>query len=103
MTEAQDHNFELEKEALDLAVRTALETNSKSAIMFLLRERMIREIIECVTPIIVKPYIDRIRELESTAGSTSTISAPPPAKATDARLLKLRETLEDMAELTDQE
>lgn len=94
-----------QKDILDLAVRTALEANSKSAIMFLLRERMIREIVECVTPIIVRPYVEHIAELEAKMGVVSEAPTPPvppaPPKVTDKRLLALRETLEDMAELTD--
>ena len=97
----------VDQQVLDLAVRKSLEYNSSSSIMYLLRERMIREIIEVATPIVTKPLVDRIKELEDRLGSTPTVEAevvkiPKPAKLSSEKLSKLKEALDQMADAIDE-
>lgn len=53
-----------DRDILEKAIKEAMAQNSKSSIMFLLRERLVREIAETVASIILPPYIKRIQELE---------------------------------------
>lgn len=105
---SQGRELETTKELIDEAVKRALEVNSKSGIMFILRERTFREIIEAVAPIISEPYIQRIAELEAQLDGrvvpgqehAPASTEQPPKKTQDPGLLRLRESLEDMVELT---
>lgn len=95
----------LTKERVDEAVRKSLEYNSQSSVMFLLRERMIREILDVSAPILIKPLLERIAELEEILlGQSITdpekVQPPkPPTKVSNAKLDKLREALNDMVEV----
>lgn len=99
---------QLDKELVDLAVRKSLEFNSSSSVMFLLRERMIREIIEVSMPIFVKPLLERIAALELQVQGYATVD---PAQAIpkgaghvpDAKLAKLREALDEMVDVIEDE
>jgi hypothetical protein len=98
----------IDQQVLDLAVRKSLEYNSSSSVMFLLRERMIREIIEVATPIVTKPLVDRIKELEEQLGNAPTVSPetvkiPQPVKMPSEKLKKLREALDEMVDVIDEE
>lgn len=92
---------------VDDAVRQALSKNSSSSVMYLFRERMIREIVETVTPIIAKPFMERIAELERQLGKRPTVEpeklpeveAPPvrpPKEVSNHDLAKLKEALDAM-------
>lgn len=107
--------YDINKQTIDEAVRKALDVNSKSGIMFILRERTFREVVEAITPIIVEPFVRRIKELEDQLDSRG-IPVPPPAQTAQTEhgrrrphqsappkgLDKLKETLEDMVDLTKQ-
>lgn len=98
----------IKQDLVDAAVKKSLEYNSSSSVMFLLRERMIREIIEVAIPIITKPLLARIKELEEQVGNAPTVDpdsvAPPaPVKLPNEKLKKLREALDDMVEVIDEE
>lgn len=109
MTHGQE--YDITKDLVDEAVKKALDVNSKSGIMFILRERTFREVIEAIIPIITRPLLDRIEELEDQLdGDQSRPQAPQPTatpaepkKLTDASLIRLRETLEDMVDMTKSE
>lgn len=99
----------IKQDLVDAAVKKSLEYNSSSSVMFLLRERMIREIIEVAIPIVTKPLLARIKELEEQVGKVPTVDpesvAPPapPVKMPNEKLKKLREALDDMVEVIDDE
>lgn len=85
------------KEVFEKAVRIALHENSKSSVMFLLRERLTREIIESAIPIITEPLIKRISELEQ---QIKELAAPEIVEQPKSpQLSQLREALSDIAEV----
>lgn len=72
------------KDANDLteeAVKVALARNSRSSIMYLLRERLIREVVEDTAPIITRPYKKRIKELEELLEDARALAAEVSQKA----------------------
>jgi hypothetical protein len=90
-------NNPISSNVFDKAVNAALQKNSKSSIMFLLRERMTREIIETAIPIIIEPLLKRIEELEEEVrtlkGSKQT------TQNTSPRLSKLKDAISDVVEI----
>jgi hypothetical protein len=94
----------LDQELVDRAVRKSLEYNSSSSVMFLLRERMIREIIEVAMPIFIKPLLERIAELEKeikgyTMVDPSAIVQPTQHPVANDKLDKLRKALDEMSDV----
>lgn len=71
------------QEAIEKAIRKALERNTRSSVMYLFRERLIREVIETAAPLLLDPYIQRINELEDqlaeAKGAIPPAHIPPPA------------------------
>lgn len=84
-------------DVLERAVKVALAQNSKSSIMFLLRERLIREVIETAMPIMLKPYTDRIKQLEAELDSLN--ETPPPKGESKTHLNKMKEAADDLKDL----
>lgn len=103
----------IDSELMDEAVRASLEINAKSSVMFLLRERMLREAIEAAAPILVRPLLARINELESEvarlrgkpgeAHQTQESEVVPPAPKPNRNLDKLKDALDNMREAMDED
>lgn len=93
-------NNQVSKETLDKAVRVALQENSKSSVMFLLRERLSREVIEAAIPIIIEPLVNRINELEKELQEMREIEVRGKT-VTSPKLSQLKEALSDMVEAID--
>jgi hypothetical protein len=87
----------INKEVFEKAVRVALHENTKSSVMFLLRERLTREIIESAIPIITEPLVKRIAELEDQIKNLTT--APKVETPKSPQLSQLKEALSDIAEV----
>lgn len=86
-------------DVIEKAVKVALAQNSSSSIMFLLRERLIREVIETTMPILVKPYTDRISELEAELEKMVGTPTTPKESAVKNHLDKMKEATDDLKDL----
>lgn len=82
----------LSQELIDKAVRIALDHNTKSSIQFLLRERLIREVIEVATPILMEPLLDRIESLEKELAASRGEAVKKPSS--EKKLTNLKDALD---------
>lgn len=94
-------SYGISKDTLEKAVRVALQENSKSTMMFLLRERLTREIIASAFPIIVEPLVEVIKELEEEIASLKRNASTTYTES--PKLKQLKEAVSDIVNIIDVE
>jgi hypothetical protein len=94
-------NEYINQDIFEKAVLMALQKNSKSSVMFLLRERLTREILETALPYLVEPLLKKIKELEQELEQERTKASN--RGSSSPRLNQIKEAISDIVHVIDSE